>query len=355
VRRLAALAALSCSAAASAHGGDAALWLTLDKPAQHSAGIRTACAVAVRPTVRLPATVVADPRHELRLAAPQDGVVEPQDGALPLPGEAVKAGQLLAWLRPVLAQPERRDLDVDLSNTQRDMQLGRLQIDRYGIDENQHLEIKLPTPSIEIVANYRSAVARSGALNQALQRPIPLRAPRAGVVLRSPAAGGRIAAAGELLFDLDGQAGLAVAMEYDDADIDAAAVQHADTLDRRSLGLHLLGVTVDPVLRSRRALYAADDEAGLAVNQLLLVEAPRALPAAVLLPATAVFRHGGRDWVWLHPQADRFMALPVRVGARDAEQLRVDGGLGGGERVVTRGADFLLARAEAAEQAHDDD
>lgn len=355
MRRLAALAALCCSAAASAHGGDAALQLTLGKPAQHGAGIRTVCAVAERPSVRLPATVVADPRRELRVAAPQDGVVEPRDGGLPLPGQAVKAGQLLAWLRPVLAQPERRDLDVDLSNTQRDIQLGRLQIDRYGIDENQHLEIKLPTPSIEIVANYRSAVARSGALSQALQRPIPLLAPRAGVVLRSPAAGGRITATGETLFDLEAAAGLAVALEYDDADIDATAVQRADTLDHHPLALHLLGLSIDPLLRSRRALYAADDEAGLAVNQPVLVEAPRARAAAVLLPAAAVFRRGGRDWVWLHPQADRFVAQPVQVGARDAEQLRVDGGLDGGERVVTQGAEFLLAAAEAAEQAHDED
>ena len=51
--------------------------------------------------------VVADPSAGGRVQAPFAGIVEPGPRGLPLPGQAVKAGEVLAWLRPSVAPMER--------------------------------------------------------------------------------------------------------------------------------------------------------------------------------------------------------------------------------------------------------
>jgi cytochrome c2 len=337
--------ALLCHTAAAHEQDGPPLQVVFDKPMQHRAGIRTVRVSVGAERVELPAVVIADPRRQLRIAASQDGMIEPAGAALPRPGQAVQAGQLLAWLRPALPQPERRDLAVERSNAQRDIELGRLQIDRYGIDEHQRLEVKLPTPSIEIVTSYHSAQARDGELRGALEQPLPLRAPRAGIILRSPAAAGRIVPAGETLFELDAPGTLAVAAEYADDDLDAAAAEQGQA-GGGVVHVHFLGAAADAGLRTRRALYAVDETAGLQVGQPVLLHVPRQPQGAVpaLLPAAAVFHHDGRTWVWLHQQAERFVARPVDAQAVDDGRMRV-AGLSSGERVVVEGAAALLAAA----------
>jgi len=322
--------------------------VSLDKPGQYRAGLRTIRAQLVPELLRLPARVIADPRRELRIAAPQDGVIEAEGGELPLPGSRVGAGQALAWLRPVLPQPQRRELDVDLNTAERDLKLGRLQIDRYGIDEKQKLEVKLPTPSIEILTGYRSAQARSGELRTALQRPLPLLAPRDGAVLRSPAVVGAVAAAGQTLFELVADAhspGVVVEAEYSDDSVAAAAARQALDRDGRAISLQFLGTSYDASLRSHRTLYAVTDAGvALSVNQPLLLLAPGA-EARVRLPSTAVFHHAGQDWVWLHTQAQSFAAQPVELVSNDGQVAEIAGGLRDGARVVTEGVAALDATA----------
>ncbi|MFI4980562.1 MAG: efflux RND transporter periplasmic adaptor subunit [Nevskiales bacterium] len=341
------LALLLCCAAVSAHESPAPEVL-LDKAAQHRAGIRTQRAGETADVVRLPGLVIADPRRELRVAAPQDGVVEAAGTSLPLAGQQVKTGQVLAYLRPVLSQPDRRDMDVELTAAQRDMKLDRIQIDRYGINENERLEIKLPTPSVEILTNYRTAHARSGELQGALQQPLPLLAPRSGIILRSPAAAGRVVAAGQSLFELNAPGALAVEAEYVDDDVHADAVRQATMADGQVVGLEFIGVSYDSALRVHRALYAvADTDADVHVNQPLSLVAPREQDG-IALPATAVFRRDGHAWVWVHSEAQRFIAQQVEVEVDGDETLHVRSGLHGGERVVTDGVAALNAAVAPA-------
>ena len=320
----------------------------LDKPAQHRAGIRTLRATPAPDLVRLPARVVADPRQDYRIAAPQDGIVEPAGASLPVAGQRVKAGQLLAWLKPALTQPDRRDMETDLAAADRDVRLGHIQISRYNIDEVQRLDIKLPTPSLEILTDYRSAQARSGELQGALHKALPLLAPRSGTILRSPAVAGRVVAAGQALFEVNAPGALAVEAEFPDDDIDADAAQQAVTTDGRALAILFLGDSYDSALRSHRALYAvADQQVPVQVNQPLLIDAPREDDgkSRIVLPADAVFTRHGQSWVWLHRDTQDFVARRVEVASADGEQASIAAGLQGGERVVISGIAALNAAA----------
>ena len=340
MRIAAASAALClCAVGAAAHQPPQ---LQFGKAAQREAGIRTVLLSSVPEIVQLPGRVVADPRRELRVAAPQDGMVEPEGRQLPVAGQAVRAGQ-------VLPQPDRRDLGSDLAAAERDKKLGRIQIDRYGIDEHQNLEIKLPTPSIEIVTNYHSAEARSGQIQDTLQHPLPLLAPRAGTILRSPAVAGRVVAGGQDLFDISAPGAPAVEAEFSDDDLDAAAAHLAHTADGREVPLLLLGSSYDAGLRSHRVLYAvAGDDLALAVNEPLQLEVPRTVGAGrYRLPAQSVFHHDGQDWVWLHVAPQSFTAVPVQVAAAADGQVLVSGALRDGLRVVGEGAAALAAAPDA--------
>ena len=262
--------------------GLAALGLLLCATAQahEEASAEAGADVSVAPAaLRLPGRVVPDPRLDLQVAAEQDGELEPAGAALPLPGESVKTGQVLAWLRPVLTQPERRDLDVDLTAAERDELLGSIQIKRYNIDEAQHLDVKLPTPSLEILTNYRSATARDGELKRALGRRVAVVAPRDAVVLRSPGVAGRVYRAGERLFELNAPGALAVELLSPDA---LPSGVPAVDVDGRQLRLAPLATGYDAGLRAWRTLYVVEGkDLDLTVNQPVQLEFPAAVAVAV--------------------------------------------------------------------------
>jgi hypothetical protein len=177
-----------------------------------------------------------------------------------------------------------------------------------------------------------------------LQQSLPLLAPRSGTILRSPAIAGRVVTAGQSLFELNAPGALAVEAEYADDDIDADGVRQATMADGDAVSLEFIGVSYDSALRVHRALYGvADADADVHVNQPLTLAAPREQDG-IALPAVAVFRRDGHAWVWIHPEAQRFIAQQVEVAAIDGnEQLHIRSGLHGGERVVTDGVAALNA------------
>ena len=83
--------------------------LQVAKASQHLWQLRTQVTreSEVSASVELSGRVVADPSAGGRVQAPFDGIVEADPRGLPLPGQAVKAGEVLAWLRPSVAPMER--------------------------------------------------------------------------------------------------------------------------------------------------------------------------------------------------------------------------------------------------------
>jgi hypothetical protein len=209
----------------------------------------------------LPGVVIVDARRDLRIVAREDGVIEAPAGGFAVPGQKIAAGQVLARLRPVMPQPERRDLGVELAGAHRDAHVSRLQVDRYKLDGTQPFDIKLPTPTLQLLADYRSAQVREAQLKRAADGEVLIVAPRAGVVVRSTARAGEIVVAGQSLFELNTAAGLSVSAEYPDHDIDSSRAQQALTTDHQLIELKLLDEVYDPDLRLRRAYYAVEKTA----------------------------------------------------------------------------------------------
>lgn len=322
--------------------------LVLDKSAQRRFGLRTQLAAARAPAITLPAQVIADPRRQVVLTADQAGTLEAPPGGFVDAGSSVRAGQVLALLRPALPEPQRRDLEADLALAERDVELGKIQIKRYGINLAEKFDVKLPTPSLQVVLDYRTAQARAQQYGTALLQLIPLTAPSAGVVQRSLARRGAAVALGQSLFELSLSIPRAVELQFADRGFDAAAATQATTLSGRTLPLAFLGTAYDPALRLQRAYYAlSSNDTGLAVGEPLQVRVPpvRAAAGHWLLPALAVVADRGESWVWLHRQAEQFVARPVTVTPMGSGWVEVAGALDDDDRIVVEGAATLQRRA----------
>lgn len=225
--------------------------------AQHApTGVASAQA---RGSVKLPGIVVLDARRDLRIVAGQDGILIAPRKGFAVPGQKISAGQVLARLRPAFPQLERRDLSVELAGVHRDASITRLQVQRFQLDGTQPFDIKLPTPTLQLLADYRTAQIREAQLQRALHDEIVIVAPRDGVVVRSTARAGEVVVAGQSLFELNLEGGLSVATEYSDHDIDSRQAQQALTSDHHAIELKWLSEVYDPDLRLRRAYYAINE------------------------------------------------------------------------------------------------
>lgn len=310
----------------------------LAKPLQQQAGLRTVLAAPAREQRWLPARVEADPRSLLRLSASEAGTVSLTPAARP--GQRVQAGELLGWLTPALSTPATNDVAVALATAKRDTSIGRIQLERFNIDDAPQFEAKLPTPTLQVVTEYRSGKGRADALATGLRKPQPLQAPRSGRLLRAPAAAGRVLQAGEPLFEIDAPAAQLIVAESIDEDFDPAEAAVAETRSGQRIALQFLGAGFDAASRSRRAWYApAPGAPALAVNETLRLAQPLG-PPVVRLPAAALRREQGEAQVWIHDAAEHFVLRAVRLAEDPAEAgaaVRVIAGLAPGERVVVSG------------------
>ncbi len=313
----------------------------IDKATQRRLGIVTVVPQSTTGSW-LAARVVADLRRRWRAMADQAGVIEAPDKGFPRPGDAVVAGQVLAWLRPIMTDPERRDLQSQRRVVQRDFDLAQTQLKRFDIDAAQAIDVRLPTPSIQIVADYQGARERGAALDSALTDRIPIRVPVAGQLLEQRAQSRQVVGAGDPLFEGSGDAALSVELISDRnllADTAMLAGAHAGD----EVPVHRVSGAYDAGLRAWRLQYAIDPLPG---TTTLLPGTPVRLrlasaPAPLRLPRSSVFRVQGDARVWVHESAERFVARPVILGPSEGPLLSVQSGLSQTDRVVVDASALL--------------
>ena len=282
-----------------------------------------------------PARVLADPRATLRISATQTGTVEPAPWLKP--GQRVEAGAVLGWFVPRLPTPARNEVEAEQAVARRDAVIGQVQVERFKIEQAPQFEQKLPTPTLQVLTEYRSALGRSQAYSTALAERLPLTAPRAGRLLRAPATAGRLMAAGDSLFELDVPEAVVIAVDASDEGLDPAEARVATRADGQHVELRFLGSGFDAEAGLRRAWYVPIEPVALAINERLRLIQPRG-DSAIRVPASAVWREQGDSLVWVHASAERFEARRVEIAAREDDgRVRLASGLADGERIAVTG------------------
>lgn len=320
--------------------------LFVPKATQRLLSIRTQelASGEVTPTVALTGRVIADPNRSGRVQAPQSGRLMPPEGGFPLPGTAVKAGQVLGYLELVLRAEDGSGISQQLAALDKDVRLAQQQWNRVSNLKGAvaQAEIDDARATLDGLLREREAMAR------AVAKRVPLTAPIDGVITSSTAIPGQMIEDRDInvVFELAEPGALLVeALSFDGPLPDGARL--SASLNGRAVTLSPVGQGVATAPGATRLLLRADIAAWGAVppaigTVLTLSRPVGAAVAGLLVPREALVRGSdGLPSVLLHDGAQRFTPRTVRVEPAGAGAVRLVAGVEAGARVVVRGATLL--------------
>ncbi len=326
------------------------------------------------------------------VSAPVAGRLLPQSkGKLPLLGEAVKAGQTLAFLEPpppVLTdlavraldlQTKALDIERSLAVADARLAFARQEIQRIttlrekGVESEQQADeakrnLRLAEAehdsAVALRAKYDVAAKQLTLLQTAAQSVaadsqtpnnllrVPLEAPISGRIAVAEHVVGEHLETHEEVFRIINLDRVWIVTRVSEFDLgrlppepNAIIVPLAfpdRSFDVRQLGGRVInmGNVVEPESRTLALRYELPNQdgvfrAGMFVDVLL--ETQRATDA-VAVPEQAVVMEGGRPVVFVMLEGELFQKREIEVGIRDAGFVEIKNGLSAGERVATRGA-----------------
>jgi multidrug resistance efflux pump len=319
--------------------------VNVPKVAQRRMGIRTVLAPETEAgaTLELPGRVVQDPNASGRVQASHGGRIEPGPKGLPVPGQAVRQGEVLAWLRHHAEPFAQANQEAQRAELRAARQLAEQRLKRY-----EGLEGTVPRKEIEAARlEAESLATRERRISASLNSREPLRAPVSGVIARSELAAGRVIDASDVLADIVDPARLMVEAQTADVTL-GQRIASATLAAQEGVKLQLVGVP--RALRDGTlplSFRAQADKPGqvtpLAVGQTVgVIVSLNDKAKGVVLPAEAVVRSPvNESVVWIKTGAERYTPQPVQVKPLDAKTVLVTRGLAADNRVVVQGAPLI--------------
>jgi len=315
--------------------------VNVPKLAQRRMEIRTVKAQeAEHPlTAELNGKVGIDPNAGGRVHAPFAGRIEPGPNGLPVAGQAVRKGQVLARLRPVASAAERGNQEAALADLHAMRALAERRVTRL-----EALEGTVPAKEVEAArAELASIAGRQKAIGASVRGSEPLLAPADGVIASAQVLAGQIVDPRDALFDIVDPARLVVEAQSTDVAL-AGRIASATLPAAPDARVTLLGGA-----RSLRdgalpiSFRAQGPALPLAVGQpvTVLVKLRTSLKG-IALPAEALARNPANETVvWIKSGAMRFIALPVEARQLDARTVVITKGLSPENRVVVSGTALI--------------
>ena len=314
--------------------------VNVPKLAQRRMGLRTQIAPEseAAATIQLPGRVVADPNASGQVQATHGGRIEPGPRGLPMAGQAVKQGEVLAWVRHhaepfALAAQQSQRAELKAARELAEQRLRRLEM----------LEGTVPRKDIDAARiDVQSLTEREQRIAASLDTREPLRAPVSGVIARSDVKAGQIVDTREVLIEVVDPARLMVEASTPDVSL-GSRLGGAHLAGLEGVKLQLVGAARslrDGMLPLNFRAAVSAGAAPLAVGQpVTLVAALKERRKGIVLPASAVVRSPSNEpIVWIKTGAERFMPQPVQVEALDAGTVLVTQGLAADNRVLVQGA-----------------
>lgn len=320
---------------------DGSLWIP--KPAQHRLGLRTVrTSTQNHPqAIELNGKVQPDPNAGGRVQTTQTGRLEAGPQGLPVLGQRVSKGQVLAYLHPAVTSVERGNQQATLAELDAQYALAERKLDRYTQLEGAIARKDIETARIERDALKRRRDAVRGSLNA----PEPLLAPVSGIIASSGATLGQVIEAHDVVFEVVDPSRLMVeALAYDTSQLDGLSDATASAPNGASIALRFAGAGRQLRDQAMPVLFrVVQAQAPLAIGQTLKITAQtRQTLRGMAIPRAALQRlPSGDTMVWLHEQAERFTPHIVSTTPLNDATVIVLKGLQDGDRVVTEGANLL--------------
>jgi hypothetical protein len=315
----------------------------LPKPAQRQLGVRTQVvqAAALPRTLELNGRVLMDPNAGGKVQPLNAGRIEPGPRGLPLPGQVVRQGEVLAYVRPSAAPLERAGQTAQLAELRAALALAESRAARL-----QALADTVPRREIEAAHNEAASLAaRIAALNTGLVAREALRAPVSGVVASAHAVAGQVVDARDLVVESVDPRRLHIeALTFDPAlaaDIGSASL----AVGGQRVPLTFIGAARSLREQALPLSFRARGEAldALAVGQPVRVFVQtRQQVQGIAVPVAALLRNpANQTIVWVKTAPERFEPRTVRFEPLDGVTVAVTAGLQPGDRIATQGATLL--------------
>jgi hypothetical protein len=315
----------------------------LPKPAQRQLGVRTVVTeVAELPrTVELGAKVLMDPNAGGKVQPLNAGRIEPGPRGLPNPGQAVRKGEVLAYVVPSAAPIERSNQAAQLAELRAAKDLADKRVARL-----QELADTVPRKDIEAAeSEAASLAARIAAVGGGLSTREALLAPVSGVIASAHVVAGQVVDARELIFEIVDPSRLRIeALAFDTT---MASNIGSATL---ALGNQRVPLTFIGASRSLReqALPLAFRAQGAALDQLAVGQPVRVFVQTkdkvkgISVPVASLMKNPANESiVWVKTAPERFVPRTVTTQPLDGVNAAVTSGLEPGDRVATQGATLI--------------
>lgn len=319
--------------------------VNVPKLAQRRMAVRTVLAPVSEAlaTLELPGRVVMDPNASGRVQAVYGGRIEPGPKGLPVAGQSVRRGDVLAYVRHRADPYALGAQQAQLADLKAQRQLAEQRLVRL-----ESLEGTVPRKEIEAARNEAtSLVERERSIGASLVAREALIAPVSGVIARADLAVGQVIEPRDMLFEVVDPARMLVEATSPDVTL-ATRVAGATLSGLPGVTLRLLGASRtlrEGVLPITFAVSMTKPGAALpmAIGQPVTVVAlTKERIKGVVLPAQAVVRNPSNEpIVWIKSGAERFVPQPVQFRPLDANTVVITQGLGEDNRVVIQGAALI--------------
>ncbi|MDZ7909530.1 MAG: HlyD family efflux transporter periplasmic adaptor subunit [Gemmobacter sp.] len=315
----------------------------LPKPAQRQIAVRTMVVVdAELPrSIELQGKVVMDPNAGGKVQALVAGRLEAGPRGLPSMGQAVKNGDVLAYVVPSTGAIERSNQASALAELRAARGLAEKKVARL-----QALADTVPRKDIEAAqSELTSLTERVAALGGGLNNRDALVAPVSGVIASSNAVAGQVVDARELVFEVVDPTRLRIeALAYDAAvasDVAGATV----AVGTDSVALTFIGAARTLREQALPMLFRAEGAllSKLAVGQPIKVFVQTATRVkGIRVPAQALLKNpANQTVVWVKTAPEQFAPRTVTVEVLDGASFAVTSGLQAGDRIATQGATLI--------------
>ncbi len=316
--------------------------LFVPKPVQRQLGLRTQPVRIgeLAATIELNGKVIPDPDTSGRVQASFAGSIVPGPRGMPTPGRKVARGETLAYLRPVASAIERGNQMAQRAELEAQLAIAEARVVRF-----EQLEGAVPQKEIDAARIERDALKKRHAfVSASIDTAEPLLAPAAGVISASNVVAGQVVDAKEVLFDIVDPSHLAVEALAYDAGIAATLTSASALAEQTALELKFVGggrQLREQALPLLFRIVATNSMVAVGQPVKVIVHTAHEIKGAAA-PRSALTRVGAGDTaVWVHAEAERYVARRVRYQSLDASTIAIIDGLHEGDRVVVEGAGLL--------------
>ena len=292
-------------------------------------------------STELSGKVVMDPNAGGKVQALVAGRLQAGPRGLPSVGQAVRKGEVLAYVMPAAAAIERSNQSAQLAELGASRSLANKRLARM-----QELADTVPRKEIEAAeSEVASLGARAAALGAGLSARDALVAPVSGVIASANAVAGQVVDARELLFEVVDPARLRIEALAFDAALGADVGGAFLAVGGQKVPLIFVGASRSLRDQALPLAFRAEGQSlsQLAVGQpVAVVVQSRSQVSGVPVPAASLTKNpANQTVVWVKTAPERFEARVVTVEPLDGATVAVTAGLKAGDRVATQGATLI--------------